>query len=282
MAKKENQEGEILKNEEVLQIKYEENNKLTKKFLQEINEMKNKIDIYEISNEVHKNFKQKPVKTSEFQTFMKIIDNGHTIEETKTISSKEVTIKNYVLQKEIDRLNNEIVKKDDSCDNLQEENKKLNEEKEKYTYQLSLLKEKIKKYEKDVDTLSGNLKTRDFELGRILKELNLLEKKYKHEQMTYEKQRSLFLKTNDDNKILKEMVKKLEMTLRENEEKYLKLITKNEDALSKCSKEKEILILAFRKQLELIDSLKKQNIRIKLHDDITVLEDEFSKFLENK
>lgn len=282
MARTPKEQGEILKNEHVLQMKYEENYKHTKKCMDEINEMKSKLDEYDKHNTPEIKHKPKPIRSSEFNTFMKIIDNGDTIEEFKTVSSKEITVKNYVLQKEIDRLNNELVKKEDLNDNLQEENKKLTEEKDKYIYQVSLLKDKIKKFDKEVETLTGTLKTRDSEVNRLLKDIGLIEKKLKHEQIVHEKQKSIFVKTSDENKQLKETVKKLEYAHKEAEEKYAKTLSRNEDVLSKCIKEKDVLITGFKKQLELIDSLKRQNIRTKLQEEIQTLENEFSKLLEGK
>lgn len=276
------EQGEILKNEEVLQMKYEENNKITKKFMEEINEMKSKINDYDKPNTSDVKHKPKPIKTSEFNTFMKIIDNGDTIEEYKTVSSKEITVKNYVLQKEIDRINHELVKKDDACDHLQEENKKLTEEKDKYVYQVSLLKDKIRKHDKEVEMLNGTLKTRDSEVNRLLKDIGSIEKKFKHEQIVYEKQRSIFVKTSDENKQLKETVKKLEMIQKETEEKFAKTLSKNDEVLAKCIRERDVLITGFRKQLELIDSLKRQNIRTKLQEEINILENEFGRLLEGK
>lgn len=275
------EQGEILKNEEVLQMKYEENNKITNKFMEEINAMKSKMNNYEkpsVLDTVKQ--KPKPIRSSEFNTFMKIIDHGDTIEELKTVSSKEITVKNYVLQKEIDRLNNELVKKDDICSSLQEENKKLTEEKDKHVYQVSLLKEKIRKHDKEIEMLSGTLKTRDSEVSRLLKDISGLEKKFKHEQIVYEKQKSIFVKTTDENKQLKETVKKLETVYKEAEEKYVKTLSKNDDVLAKCVREKDVLIKGFRKQLELIDSLKRQNIRTKLQEEINILENEFGKLLQ--
>lgn len=276
------EEREILKNEEALQMKYEENNKITKKFMDEINEMKSKIDDYDKHSISDVKHKSKPIKTSEFNTFMKIIDNGDTIEEFKTVSSKEITVKNYVLQKEIDRLNNELVEKDDVNDHLQEKIKNLTEEKDKCVYQLSLLKEKIRKHDREFENLKGTLKTRDSEVNRILKDIGSIERKFKHEQIIHDKQRSIFTKTADENKQLKETVKKLEATLKEAEEKYTKALSKNDDVLAKCVREKDVLITGFRKQLELIDSLKKQNVRTKLQEEINILENEFSKLLEGK
>lgn len=273
---------EISKDEEVLQMKYEENNKITKQFMEEINEMKSKIEDYDKHNILDVKHKLKPTKTTEFNTFMKIIDNGDTIEEHKTISSKEITVKNYVLQKEIDRLNNELLKKDDLNDQLQNENKKLTEEKNKYVHQISLHKDKIKKHDREVELLTASLKTRDSEVNRLLKDLGSTEKKFKHEQVVYEKQKSTFVKMTDENKHLKETVKKLETTLKEAEEKFTKMLSKNDDVVAKCIKEKEVLLMGFRKQLELIDSLKKQNARTKLQDEINILETEFSKLLESK
>lgn len=275
------EQGEILKNEEVLQMKYEENNKITNKFMEEINAMKSKMNNYDkhsVSDTVKQ--KPKPIRSSEFNTFMKIIDHGDTIEEFKTVSSKEITVKNYVLQKEIDRLNNELVKKDDICNSLQEENKKLTEEKDKHIYQVGLLKEKIRKHDKEIEMLSGTLKTRDSEVGRLLKDLSGMEKKCKHEQIVHEKQRTIFVKTTDENKQLKETVKKLEAVHKEAEEKYAKTLLRNDEVLAKCIREKDVLITGFRKQLELIDSLKRQNIRTKLQEEINILENEFGKLLQ--
>lgn len=275
------EQGEILKNEEVLQMKYEENNKITNKFMEEINAMKSKMNNYDkpsVSDTVKQ--KPKPIRSSEFNTFMKIIDHGDTIEEFKTVSSKEITVKNYVLQKEIDRLNNELVKKDDICNSLQEENKKLTEEKDKHVYQVSLLKEKIRKHEKEVEMLSGTLKTRDSEVSRLLKDISGMEKKCKHEQIVHEKQRTIFVKTTDENKQLKETIKKLEAVHKEAEEKYAKTLLRNDEVLAKCIREKDALITGFRKQLELIDSLKRQNIRTKLQEEINILENEFGKLLQ--
>lgn len=282
MAHMPKEQGEILKNEEVLQMKYEENNKITKKFMEEINEMKSKINDYDKPNTSDVKHKPKPIKTSEFNQFMKIIDHGDTIEEYKTVSSKEITVKNYILQKEIDHINHELVKKDDICDHLQEENKKLTEEKDKYAYQISLLKDKIRKHDKEVEMLNGTLKTRDSEVNRLLKDIGSIEKKFKHEQIVYEKQRSIFVKTSDENKQLKETVKKLEISQKETEEKFTKTLSKNDDVLAKCIKERDVLITGFRKQLELIDSLKRQNIRTKLQEEINILENEFGRLLEGK
>lgn len=282
MARIPKEQGEILKNEQVLQMKYEENYKHTKKCMDEISEMKSKIGDYDKHNTSEIKYKPKPIRSSEFNTFMKIIDNGDTIEEFKTVSSKEITVKNYVLQKEIDQLNNELVKKDDLNDNLQEINKKLTEEKDKYIYQVSLLKDKIKKHDKEVETLTGTLKTRDSEVNRLLKDIGLIERKFKHEQIVFEKQKSIFTKISDENKQLKETVKKLESAHKEAEEKYAKTLSRNEDVLAKCIREKDVLIKGFRKQLELIDSLKRQNIRTKLQEEIHTLENEFSKLLEGK
>ncbi|XP_025201236.1 testis-expressed protein 9-like [Melanaphis sacchari] len=282
MARMPKEQREISKNEEVLQMKYEENNKITKKFMDEINEMKSKMDDYDKHSIPDVKHKSKPIRSSEFNTFMKIIDNGDTIEEFKTVTSKEITIKNYVLQKEIDRLNNELVKKDDLNDHLQEENKKLTEEKNKNVHQILLLKEKIRKHDKEVETLTGTLKTRDSEVNRILKEIGCIERKFKHEQIMHEKQKSVFIKTSDENKQLKETVKKLEATHKDAEEKYIKALSKNDDILAKCVREKDVLITGFRKQLELIDSLKRQHVRTKLQEEINILENEFSKLLEGK
>lgn len=282
MARMPKEQGEILKNEEVLQMKYEENNKITRQFMEEINEMKSKMVDYDKQSTPDVKPKPKPIRSSEFNTFMKIIDNGDTIEEYKTVSSKEITIKNYVLQKEIDRLNSDLLKKEDMNEQLQGENKKLTEEKDKYVYQLSLIKDKIKKHDREVEMLTGTLKTRDSELNRLIKDMGGIEKKFKHEQIVHEKQRSIFVKTADENKQLKETVKKLETAHKEAEEKYVKMLSKNDDALMKCVREKDVLISGFRKQLELIDSLKKQNVKIKLQEEINILETEFSKLLEGK
>jgi len=276
------EQGGILKNEEVLQMKYEENNKITKKFMEEINEMKSKMHDYDKPGTSDVKHKSKPIKSSEFNTFMKIIDHGDTIEEYKTVTSKEITVKNYVLQKEIDHLNNELVKKEDICDHLQDENKKLTEEKDKCVHQVSLLKEKIKKLEREVEALTGTLKTRDSEVNRLMKDIGSMEKKFKHEQIVHEKQRSIFVKTADENKQLKETAKKLETANKEAEEKYVKTLSKNDGALAKCIRERDVLIAGFRKQLELIDSLKRQNVRTKLQEEINILENEFSKLLEGK
>jgi len=276
------EQGEILKKEEILQMKYEENNRITKKFMEEINEMKSKMDDFDKSSTTDVKHKSKPIKSSEFNTFMKIIDNGDTIEEYKTVTSKEITVKNYVLQKEIDRLNNELLKKEDICDNLERENKKLTEEKDKCIYQVTSLKDKIKKHEREIEILTGTLKTRDSEVNRLMKDIGCMEKKLKHEQIVHEKQRSIFVKTTDENKQLKETVKKLEQGNKEADEKYVKTLSKNDDVLAKCIRERDVLITGFRKQLELIDSLKRQNVRTKLQEEINILENEFGKLLESK
>lgn len=276
------EQGEILKKEEILQMKYKENNRITKKFMEEINEMKIKMDDFDKSSTTDVKHKSKPIKSSEFNTFMKIIDNGDTIEEYKTVTSKEITVKNYVLQKEIDRLNNELLKKEDICDNLERENKKLTEEKDKCIYQVTSLKDKIKKHEREIEILTGTLKTRDSEVNRLMKDIGCMEKKLKHEQIVHEKQRSIFVKTTDENKQLKETVKKLEQGNKEADEKYVKTLSKNDDVLAKCIRERDVLITGFRKQLELIDSLKRQNVRTKLQEEINILENEFGKLLESK
>lgn len=282
MARLPNEQGEILKSEDVLHMKYEENNKITKKFMEEINEMKNKMSGYDGHSPADVKHKPKPIRSSEFNTFMKIVDHGDTIEEHKTVSTKEVTVKNYVLQREIDRLNADLLKKDDACDRLQEENRRLTEEKDKCAYQLSLLKEKARKHDREIETLTGTLKTRDTEVGRLLKDMGGMEKRFKHEQIVHEKQRSAFAKTADENKQLRETVKKLEASNKEAEEKHAKTVSRNDEALARCRREKDVLVAGFRKQLELIDSLKRQNTRMKLQEEVGVLENEFGRLLEGK
>lgn len=292
MAQKE-ERGETLKNEEaLLKMKYEENNKITRKFMQEMNEMKSKMDDYDKHGadgtppppDVKRRSVQKPpVRTSEFNTFMKIIDHhadGSTVEEYKTVTSKEVTIKNYVLQKELDRLNGELARRDDACDRLEEENAKLREDRDRCAHQAASLREKIGAHDREIEALTGTLKARDAEVSRLLRDAAAAEKKTKHERIVHEKQRAVFAKSSDENRQLRETVKRLESSRRETEEKYGKTLARNDEALAKSVREKDALIVGFRKQLELIDSLKRQTVRSKLQEEIQAIENEFGKFLE--
>lgn len=284
MARTPKEQGEILKNEQVLKMKYEENDKITKKFMREMNEMKSKMmDDYADTTktaDVKHGKKNVPVRTSEFNTFLRIVDNGDTVEEHRTVSSREITVKNYVMQREIDRLNGELAKTHDACDRLEQENQKLTEENGRYAGQVAALKEKIRKRDGEIETLTGTLRTREAEVSRLSKDVGTVERKFQHERVVHEKQRSIMARSSDENKQLRETVRRLETLHREMEEKHAKTLSMNDDALAKCSREKDALVVGFRKQLELIDSLKRQTVRAKLQDEINIIENEFGKFLE--
>lgn len=276
---------DVLKNEEVLQRKYEENDRLARRFTEVMDEMKSRMDEYgeRGPTRVKRTPRPRPVGSSaEFDAFTRIVDRGDTVERFETVTSKEITVKNYVLQKEIDRANAELARAEELCERLRADNRRLTEDRDGCAGQVRRLTERTRKRDAEAERLAAALKGRDAEVARLLRELDAAEKRSRRERLADEKRAAERARAADENARLTQAVKLLEAERVDAEERHARAASRAADALAKCAREKEALTAGFRKQLELIDAMKRRHAVAALRDQTDGLDNEFCKLLESE
>lgn len=277
---------DVLRNEEVLlQTKYEENDRITRRFTEVMDEMKSRMDEYGERGPTRAKRvpRPRPVGSSaEFDAFTRIVDRGGTVERFETVTSKEVTVKNSVLQKEVDRANAELARAEELCERLRADNRRLTEDRDGCAGHARRLTERARRRDAEAERLAAALKARDAEVARLLRELDAAEKRSRRERLADEKRAAERARAVDENARLADAVKRLEAARADADERHAKAAARAADALAKCAREKEALAAGFRKQLELIDALKRRHAVAALRDQTDGLHDEFGKLLESE
>ncbi|XP_074107453.1 uncharacterized protein LOC141532820 isoform X2 [Cotesia typhae] len=185
-----------------------------------------------------------------------------------------------LLTGEIDILKDDLKKKCDLIRDLENNNKKTSECKEKLVTQINNLKDNIGKLENNISTQQNDIHAHLNENNSLKKEIQKLNKEIK--SMT-QQINILDLRLNrslEDNDKLKTSLKSSKNEERNNVNKirkledHIKVIIKNNERL------RQELIQAFRKQSLLVDNLKKQKAYLETTRQVELTRDDFLKIIK--
>ncbi|KAH0547441.1 hypothetical protein KQX54_019338 [Cotesia glomerata] len=185
-----------------------------------------------------------------------------------------------LLTGEVDILKDDLKKKCDLIRDLENNNKKISECKEKLVTQINNLKDNIGKLENNISTQQNDIQAHLNENNSLKKEIQKLNKEIKS---TTQQINILDLRLNrslEDNEKLKNSLKSSKNEERNNVNKirkledHIKVITKNNERL------RQELVQAFRKQSLLVDNLKKQKAYLETTRQVELTRDDFLKIIK--
>ncbi|CAH2005614.1 unnamed protein product [Acanthoscelides obtectus] len=266
-------ESDLLKKEDEF---YKENEKLeqkTKELMLQVN------DVMKIQdNLIKESIKTKSeivlVKQHNFKT---IKMSGHPLSDIKlnqpellhdvdemggkaSIQFYRSKIKN--LQVENIKLQSENRKKSEELKKFQKEKQKLQEEKDKWFMAYSTIKNNLGKLESQISSANSQLQGKDCEITALKKELDQAKKEVKNLALITNNLEVRLTRAVEENDKLKNSFKTSKDEEKELKESYRKQINELTNSMKSIEKQKLELLNAYKKQMQLIDNLKKQKIYV--------------------
>ncbi|XP_075219547.1 testis-expressed protein 9 [Lycorma delicatula] len=185
-----------------------------------------------------------------------------------------------VLREQLNTLQTDYTRRTDEWKSLQAEIVKVEENSLKNKYCLLSTQDQLKKQEKLVSTLTSHLQIRDRENGVLKKQIESLKRELKQQEMSSSGHEVRLNRSLEEIEKLKESLRKSQY-----EEKELKDANRvrQEECnkiLSRLEKQKSELILSFKKQVYLINNLKKQQGILETSRLVSLTEEEFNKLLD--
>ncbi|CAL7941184.1 unnamed protein product [Xylocopa violacea] len=213
------------------------------------------------------------------------LQEDHTDDAFNKFSVANKTIVNTLkakidmLQNELQTLRTEYKKKCDTCKDLESENKKLEI---KLKTDIETLKETIIKLENNNKTLQCDSQGLNTENAMLKKDLDKLQKQIK---VTNQQSNTCTMRLNrslENNDKLKNALKYSEIREKELKTQMRKLQEDKRLTVNNLGKQLSELIQVFKKQMLIVDNLKKQNACLVAIGQLKFTEEDFSRLLDQK
>ncbi|XP_067004436.1 testis-expressed protein 9 isoform X2 [Anabrus simplex] len=188
--------------------------------------------------------------------------------------------KGKLLQEECFSLQKECKKQSEELRRMHAEQRLLEEDRKRWQQQANVSKEQSNRLEQSLATSNKKLGEKEAENNSLKKELESLKKEMKQTTQTYGNNEIRLNRALEEVEKLKSALKhaKLEeKELRESTRKKNEEFTAN---IKRLEKQKLELVTAFKKQLQLVDNLKKQKAHLEASRVVQFTEEEFLKLLE--
>uniref|UniRef100_A0AAV2LUL8 Testis expressed 9 n=1 Tax=Knipowitschia caucasica TaxID=637954 RepID=A0AAV2LUL8_KNICA len=205
--------------------------------------------------------------------------------ETKTpdVSDAQMRVlkaKFRIMQEELDQLTSEYYKKDDENIRLNSKIKELEEERSKLQKSESILKTQIEKHKVLVETSDKKCEGLQMHIVELNKEIESLNRSSKQTATLHNNVEIRLNRATEESQRLKSELNKIkQMNKDKSDEQYqgrenLQAENKN------LKKQKAELVIGFKKQLKLIDILKRQRMHFEASKLLSFTEEEFMKALD--
>lgn len=184
-----------------------------------------------------------------------------------------------VLQKEFDKLLGERNDKSAVITSLEEKLRLLDDEKSKITKALSSLQIQIEKNKKDDEDYKKKKESYEVEISNLKKEITKLKRNQKQNETDMNSKDIKLNRTLDELEKYKAQVNALTQEIKDIKESDRKSIEQLIMDNKQLEKQKSEILLAMKKQMQLIDVLKKQKMHIEAAKLLQFTEEEFVKAL---
>jgi hypothetical protein len=185
-----------------------------------------------------------------------------------------------VLQEEIDRINAESSHKDDENAKLLQRCKEIDEDKQRLQRQLNSNQSQIEKFKKQADEQSQKFTTSDVQLQNLKKDYDNLKKEQKKQQQDQAQIELRLNRSLEEIDKLKQQLSKTQENSKDTNDQERRRIEQLTNDNKRIEKQKNELIQAFKKQMKLIDILKRQKMHLEAAKILQFTEEEFIKVLE--
>ncbi|KAF7273679.1 hypothetical protein GWI33_013626 [Rhynchophorus ferrugineus] len=189
-------------------------------------------------------------------------------------------LKSLMVEKE--RVQIELNRKCDELRKQQNETNQLREEKEKWFLAYNGGKNAASKLESQITNLTARIQTKDAELTACKKELDQLKKDQKAVGLNLSSAEVRLSRITEDNDRLRAALKSAKDEERELKETYRKQVNELNGAVKKLERQKFELLNGFKKQIQLIDVLKKEKMHLEALQVSEMAETAYLKILDWK
>jgi hypothetical protein len=185
-----------------------------------------------------------------------------------------------VMQEETDRLNSDLNRKDEEISKLVQRCKDLDEEKQRNSRVLNSNQTQLDKLRKQIDELTQKLTQSEIQFQNIKKESDSSKKELKKQQQDEAQAEIRVNRLLEENEKYKQQLHKIQTQSKDVNEQDKKRVEQLQIDNKRLEKQKQELMQAFKKQLKLIDILKKQKMHLEASKMLQFSEEEFLKALE--
>ncbi|CAH1401676.1 unnamed protein product [Nezara viridula] len=188
--------------------------------------------------------------------------------------------KGKLLQEELEQVKRELQNKNDELKKIHLDIKNLEDEKQKFLSDSATLRDKVKKLEVNLASQTEKLQMRDSENIILKKEIEILKQDIKRLNLCIAGNEAKLNKSREETEKFKLLLKQSESNEKEARDKCR---TKNDDMVvmvRKLEKQKSELLGSIKKQMILIENLKKQKDIAETEKGLNFTEKEFLKMLE--
>ncbi|KAK9738900.1 hypothetical protein QE152_g9479 [Popillia japonica] len=186
------------------------------------------------------------------------------------------------MQNDYERLQTEYKMKSDELRKVQRETQKVEEEKEKWFQIATGHKTQITKLESQVCSMSSKLQSKDGENTLLRKENEQLQKDLKNELFNVSTAEKKLKKITEEYEKQRATLKNAKQEEKDLRESHRKQINEMSNIIKKIEKHKMELLNGFKKQMLLIDNLKKQKAHIECFKLTEKADADFMKILDWK
>lgn len=195
---------------------------------------------------------------------------------------KVLTAKINVLQKEIDNSLQNISEKETIIKELQQENKNLLDQEKKNTKILTATKINLEKSSSTILDLKKTKADLESRIQELQKEMDLANRERKNAIADGNAKEARLNRALQENEKLKNLLAKASSQVKESSESYKSRFDSLFIENQRLIKQKSDLLLAYKKQGQLIDVLKKQKMHLESVGLLGFTEEEFVKLLSSK
>merc|ERR1719239_507084 len=185
-----------------------------------------------------------------------------------------------VMQEELDRLAHENVKKDEENKSYAQKVKDIEEERNRLLRTSSSQQQQIDKHKKLAEDARGKVDSLESQLSTMKKELEQLKRNQKQHQTTQSATEVRLNRALEDIEKYREQLQRTKTASKDSSEADKQRLEQLLSQNKRLEKQKSELMAGFRKQMKLIDILKRQKMHIEAAKMMQFSEEEFVKALE--
>ncbi|CAF3178887.1 unnamed protein product [Rotaria socialis] len=185
-----------------------------------------------------------------------------------------------VMQEELERMHTECVKREEENERISLKVKESDDDRSRLNRVVTTLQDQLEKYKKLSSDTKSKLDTTEVELSSLRKEFDQTKRHTKKQQQDQTQTDTKLNRALEEAERYKQQLNKMQQSTKDINEQDKKKIEQLTNENRRLEKQRLELMNAFKRQLKLIDILKKQKLHLEASKMLQFAEEEFCKAIE--